>query len=539
MSGAALDRGRDAYARSAWEDAAGALASADRAEALPGADLERLATCEYMLGRLDGYLATLEQAYRGHLDAGSPAQAVRCAFWIGVHLAQRGRPGAAGGWFSRAHRLLEGLGPGGAEAGYLLLPHVFRHEAAGDLEAAERTAGEAAEAGERAGDRDLRALAGHERGHLLIRLGRPDAGLALLDEAMLDVMEGALSPIASGIVYCGAILACQDAHELRRAHEWTAALTDWCARQPDLVAFTGRCLVHRAQLLRLHGAWGEALAEADRAVERCLRGENPSAAGSACYERGEIHRLRGEQRAAERAFTEASAHGWEPQPGLALLRLAQGRVDAARAAVERLRAEVTEPGPRAVILAAAVEVALAAGDEEAAGEAAGELEDLARGHSSGLLAAWCAQAQGALALARDEPRAALGPLRRAARGWLDLDAPYEAARARELVGRACAELGDAEAAARERGAARAAFARLGASADLARLGGPGADAHGLTARELEVLRLVAAGHSNRAIAERLVISEHTVARHVQNIFAKLRVASRTAASAYAFEHGMA
>jgi DNA-binding CsgD family transcriptional regulator len=494
-----------------------------------------------MLGRLKDYLGCLERAYRGYLDGGSPLAGLRCAFWIGVHHAQRGELGGAGGWLGRARRLLEGVDDEVVESGYLLLPLVFRHEASGELEAAAVTAAEAAGIGERLGDPDLFALAAHEQGHILIRLGRVRDGLALLDQAMLAVTAGELSPIVSGIVYCGAILACRDAYELRRSREWTEALTEWCARQPDLVAFTGRCLVHRAQIMQLAGAWPQALAEARRAADRCLRGENPAAAGEACYQRGEVHRLRAELGLAEDAYREASGHGWEPQPGLALLRLAQGSVQAAEAAIRRVEGEASGPVKRASVLPAFIEIMLAVDDLRAARAACEELASLAEGHEDGVLEATAAQSRGAVELAAGEPRAALGLLRRAAEVWREFDAPYEIACVRELLGRACRELGDEDGARLELEAARDAFAGLGAATDLARVGllvelATTLDRHGLTDRELEVLRLVAAGNSNREIAAALLISEHTAARHVQNIFAKLGVSSRTAAGAFAFEH---
>jgi DNA-binding CsgD family transcriptional regulator len=449
--------------------------------------------------------------------------------------------GGAGGWLGRAQRLLDREGSEGVEAGYLLLPRVFEREGRGDLEAAAATAAEAAAIGERFGDADLFALAAHEQGHILIRLSRPAEGVALLDAAMVSVTAGELSAIVSGIVYCGAILACRDAHELRRSREWTAALSEWCERQPDLVAFTGRCLVHRAEIMQLGGDWRAALGEARRAQERCRRGENPSAAGDACYQRGEIHRLRGEFGDAEEAYREASTIGREPQPGLALLRLAQGNADAAVASIRRVLGEADEPCKRADVLPAYIEIMLAVDELEAGLEACRELEALAAAYERSALEALARRARGALELARGDPQAALGALRTAAEAWQQLEAPYETARARELLGLACRELGDEDAVTLELEAARDAFERLGAGPDLARLTTLSeiADAtasHGLTERELEVLRLVAVGKSNREIAGELVISEHTAARHLQNIFAKLGLSSRTAASAFAFEH---
>jgi ATP/maltotriose-dependent transcriptional regulator MalT len=521
-------------------DAYESLSEADKSDPLGPEDLELLATAAYMIGSEDDYLGALERGHRAHLDAGQPLRAVRCAFWIGITLALRGETGRASGWLGRAQRMLDRVGSESVERGYLLLPVVFEQEASGDLEAAAATAGEAAAIGERFGDSDLFALAAHEHGHILIRSGQIKEGVGLLDEAMVAVTAGELSPIVSGIVYCGVILACQDAYEVRRAQEWTAALSDWCERQPDLVAFTGRCLVHRAEIMQLRGAWEEALEESQRARERCLQGENPGAAGEACYRQAEIHRLRGELHAAEEAYREASRHGREPQPGLALLRLAQGKSDAAEAAIRRVAMEATESGRRAGLLPAYVEIMLAAGDLGAARDASRELRSLADGHDQGALGAMAAQAGGTVELAEGDAGAALASLRRAGEVWQQLDAPYEAARVRELVGLACRTLGDEDTAALELAASRATYTELGASSDLTRIvsltGAAPGEAHGLTERELEVLRLVAAGESNKAIAAELVLSGRTVDRHVSNIFAKLGVSSRAAATAYAYEH---
>jgi len=539
-----LERGRDRYAAQAWADAYEALSRADLAETLAGEDLELLATSAYMTGRENEYLDLLGRAYRAHLDGGEDRGALRSAFWVGLNLARRGETGPAGGWLARAQRLLERADGDCVERGYLLLPGVFEQEARGDLEVAAEVAAEAAATGERFGDADLFALAGHEHGHVLIRQGRVREGLALLDEAMVAASAGELSPIVTGIVYCGVILACEDAHDLRRGREWTAVLSSWCQEQPEMVAFTGRCLIHRAEIMQLQGAWGDALEEARRAAERCRRGENRWAAGEACYRQGELHRLRGDAEEAELAYREASRQGREPQPGLALLRLAQGDDDAAASSIRRVVAESAEPGRRAAQLPAYVEIMLAAGELEPAREAGAQLARLSEDLDSATLAASAAGARGAVELAGGDPRAALAPLREAAQAWLDLEAPYEAARVRELVGRACQALGDADAARLELEAARAAFAELRAGPDLERIDplldedAPG-DRHGLSPREVEVLRLVAAGRSNREIAAALTISEHTVARHLQNIFAKLGVSTRTAAGAFAFEHDLA
>jgi ATP/maltotriose-dependent transcriptional regulator MalT len=381
-------------------------------------------------------------------------------------------------------------------------------------------------------------MALHAQGYMLVKAGRVREGLALLDESMVSVTTGDLFPFTVGIVYCGVILACQEVFEVGRAREWTLALTAWADQQPDLVAFTGRCRIHRAEILQLGGSWADALEEARRACERLVEARNP-AAGVAYYRHGELLRLRGELDAADEAYREASRFGWEPQPGLAQLRLAQGKRDAALAAVRRASSETSEPLKRAALLPAQVEIALEAGEIEEARGACAELQELAERYESTMLAAMVAYACGAVALADDEPRVALVALREAQRAWIELDAPYEVARTRALVARACSALGDAEAAALELESARMAFRELGATPDLSRLDAPAEDeAHGLSRRELEVLRLVAAGKSNRQIAAELVISEHTVARHVQNIYAKLGLSSRTAATAFAFEHDL-
>ena len=539
---AALERGRESYARQAWMDAYESLSEADRSYELGAEDLERLATAAYMIGRESDFLASLERAHRAHLDAGATPAAVRCAFWVGVNLVRQGEMGRAGGWLARAQRLLEREDGDRVERGYLLLPLVFQQEAAGDLEAAATTAGEAAAIAEQFGDPDLFALAAHERGHILIQNGRMTEGLGLLDEAMVAVTARELSPIVSGIVYCGVILACQDAYEVRRAQEWTAALSAWCERQPDLVAFTGRCLVHRAEILQLQGTWAAALEEARRACERCLEGGNASAAGEACYRQGEIQRVLGHFDAAEDAYREASRLGREPQPGLALLRLAQQNTGAAEAAIRRMASETSEAGKRAGLLPALVEIMLAVGDVDAARDACAELHAIAEGYEDGVLGAAAAQARGTVEMASGSTEAALGALRHAARVWQQLGAPYEAARARVLVGKACRALGDEDAASLEFEAASAAFSELGAAGDLARLeltgsGAASTSAHGLTDRELQVLRHLAAGVTNKEIAAELVLSVRTVDRHVSNIFVKLGVSSRAAATAYAHEHG--
>ena len=537
-----LDRGRRSYEARVWSDAYEALAAADRSESLAAADLDLLATTAYMLGCEDEYFAALERSHHAHLEAGNPLPAVRSAFWIGANLALKGETGSASGWLSRARRLVE-REEDCVEHGYLLLPKAFEQEARGDWAAAAETADRAVEIAERFDDRDLLALAVHEQGHVLIVHGQVADGLRLLDEAMVAVTTGELSPIVSGIVYCGVILACQEAYEPGRAREWTAALTAWCAAQPDMVAFTGRCLLHRAEILQLGGEWGEALEESRRAAERSERGGNLPAAGEARYREGELLRMRGELAEAERCYREASRLGREPQPGLALLCLAQGDADAAAAAIRRATAEASTPAARGALFPARVEIMLAIGEGEEARAALEELERLAESQEGPLLAAMASSARGALEMAEGDAGAALTALRRAVWAWQELEAPYEAARARLDVGLACRALSDEDAAARELAAAREAFERLGALPDLERAAALARNAaadntQGLSDRELEVLRHLAAGDTNKAIAAELVLSVRTVDRHVSNIFAKLGVSSRAEAASYAHRHDL-
>jgi DNA-binding CsgD family transcriptional regulator len=540
--GAELERGRECYAAHAWLDAYEALTAADEPAGLEPEDLELLARSAYMLGRDDDYVGALERAHGAHLDAGDAPRAVRCAFWIGHNMLFRDETARAAGWFARAERQLEKTGRDCVERGWLLIPLWLEQMARGDWEAGRANAAEAAAIGERFGDADLVWLARDEQGRALLALGRVVDGLRLVDEALVAATAGELSPVVTGIVYCNTIAFLTNAYELRHAREWTDALTRWCESQPEMVAHNGLCRVHRAEILQLQGAWTDALEEARQAAERFTQGVlNQLACGAALYVQGEIHRLRGELVAAEEAYREASRCGREPQPGLALVRLAQGDVDAAAAAIRRAAGETLAPLKRARLLPAYVEIMLAAGDIETARSAWRQLDELARAHRNDALIAMAAHARGAVALAADDPRGALAAARQAAELWQRLLAPYEAARARLLIGLACRSLGDEDTAELELEAARGVFRELGAARDLAgtealSAGGGALHAHGLSERELEVLRLVAAGRTNREIASALVISERTVARHLQNIYAKLRVSSRTAATAFAFEH---
>jgi ATP/maltotriose-dependent transcriptional regulator MalT len=351
-----------------------------------------------------------------------------------------------------------------------------------------------------------------------------------------------VSPLLVGNLYCGLLEACQEVFDVHRAREWTSVFSRWCEGQPDLVPYRGPCLVHRVEVMRLRGDWEDALEEARRACDWLSLPNSPEGPADALYQLAELHRLRGDLDGAEAAYREASRLGRRPDPGLALLWLARGEVNAAAAAVRRTLDEAgTDPGNRCSLLAAYVEVLLALGDYAAAEKARAELAEIAAALDALPLRALVDQMTGAVLIATGEPRPALAALHRSYDSWKQLAAPYEAARVRVLIAAACRALGDDESAAIEVEAARLVFERLGAAPDLARLAerAPAKTAEGLTPREIEVLRLLAAGETNRGIAACLVISEHTVARHVQNMFEKLDLPSRTALAAFAVERGLA
>jgi DNA-binding CsgD family transcriptional regulator len=528
-----------------WQTEFEELRARDERSALTPTELERFGIAAHLTGRDALSIDICTRAHHAALGRGETRLAARAAFWIAFSLIDAREQSRAAGWAARGRRLLDDEGLDCVELGYAMLPPALELAGRSDLQQAEAAFAAAEAIGVRFGDQDLTSLARQGRGRALIGLGRTSEGVALFDEVMVAVTAGEITPVVAGVVYCSVIGACFDMLDIGRAQEWTAALNDWCQAQPGLVPYKGECLAHRAEILQLRGQWPEALDEARQAYDALALSRGPGA-GTAAYGIGDLHRLRGETESAERAYTRASDHGRTPYPGLALLRLSAGDRDAARAAIDRALAEPLKGRQRANLLAGAVEILVASGDRAGASRAAAELQEIADRLATPWLRAMAASAHGAVWLAEGRAQDALTPLRNAAAIWRELDAPYELARVAVLTGRACRALGDEEGARLEWDAAARVFRQFSAAPALAELDAlmqiqeaPGrAGTSGLSPRELEVLRLIAKGHTNRMIAGDLDISEKTVARHISNIFTKLDLTSRAAATAYAFTHGL-
>jgi DNA-binding NarL/FixJ family response regulator len=539
----ALVRGRDAYARRAWADAHAALLEAEREAPLEVDDVERLARAAGLLARDDEFFLGLERAYEMHRARGDWERAAGCAFWMATRFLHRSEVGRGSAWLARAEELVAEAGEGSVVSGFLLLPAAQRHLAALEFDEAMVAATRARAIAEKFQDRDLVALAESVLGRILLRRGEVPRGLELLGLSMLSASGESVQPSVAGIVYCSAIAQCSRVFALERAREWTQVLKRFCEAQPQLLTFSGTCLVHCSEVQQVCGDWPAALRDAERA---CERAPEPSAPGSgplghALYQRAELKRVSGDFSAAEELYRAASDAGRDPQPGLALLRLAQGKRDAALVAIRRVLSATVDPQARIALLPAGVEISLRVGAIDEARALTRELEEAAGRYQLDVLCAMAAHARGSLSLAEDEPEAAFSPLRTAFEIWQRVGAPYLGARVRVELAAACRALGDVDGAELECRSARTTFEKLGARHDLACLAeaerkqAPG----GLTPRELGVLRLVASGKTNKAIAAELSLSEKTVDRHLSNIFSKLNVNSRSAATAYAYQHGLA
>ena len=533
-------RAHGSFKRRLWGDAFAELSAAHRDGQLRVEDLEHLAVAAYMVGRDDECEDAWMAAHHAWLRRGEAERAARCAFWQALGLFFRGDLAPAMGWVARGGRLLEESRRDCVEQAWLrmltALPRLFE----GDADVYPSLV-EAEEIAERFADADASTFARLGRGYSLILQGRAAEGMALLDEVMVAVTADEVTPMLAGIAYCQVIALCQAVFDLRRAREWTEALTRWCDAQPDLVPFRGNCLVHRCEIFQLQGAWADALDSARRACDWLAGPPAWDALGSAYYQLAEIQQLRGELAEAQESYRQASLAGRDPEPGMSLLRLAQGRIDLALPAIRRALEEAQDPIARSRLLPGYVEVMLEAEEVGSARAAADELAGIAAQLDAPYLHALAAHASGAVLLAEGDPRGALTNLRTAHRSWRDLEAPHQVARVRLLIGVACRELGDGASAELEFEAARGVLDELGAGTDLERLallGGSSRPEGPLSRREGEVLTLVAAGKTNRAIAAELFISEKTVARHVSNIFTKLGLSSRAEATAYAYKHGL-
>jgi len=549
-----LDRGRQAFAQRAWKEAYARLSAADAGAPLEGRDLEMMATAAYLIGNDEGSETAWTRAYEW-LRTRDKRRAARCAFWLVLQLLAIGDWARGGGWLSTAERLLD-QDAECPERGLLLVLAARTHAKRGDLDAAYDAFTRVAVLARTSDDAELKAFSLLGLAQATASRGESAAAMALFDEAMVAVAAHALSPLSAGVIYCAVIEACYDILDVARAREWTAALSRWCADQPDLLPFRGHCLVHRAETMRLTGDWSNAIAQAGQACAVASQPANQPVMsapldhrtraypiGAAFYEMAEIYRMRGQFGDADAAYRQAHLYGHSPEPGLALLRLAQGRVDAAVAAIRRIRSQSQKRAVRAGVLVACVDIMLAAQAHPAARDAADELAALTEAMPAPYLRALSAQARGAILLTEGKPRDALEALRAAWVEWQALEVPYEAARVRVAMGLSWRQLGDADAAELEFDAARRVFLRLGAAPDVARVSellapSSAAAARSLTPRELQVIRLIAAGESNRTIARELAISERTVDRHVSNILTKLELSSRSAATAYAYEHGL-
>lgn len=533
---------RGAYRRRQWADATALFLRADAESGLAADDLETLVWAAAVSAHDDAMLAALERLYAHHTENDNHEQSARVAFWSGLRNMLIGEVGLASGWLQRAAKHAEQTAPDCIQRGYLLLPQVFAHRGRGDYDAAVETADRAIAFGENGDEPDLIALACGLKGGILFRMGRIEEGHVPFDEALLLANSERLSPLVSGVVYCDIVSACCRVQEMVRAREWTAILDDWCRRNPQARAFNGVCQVHRAEILQLEGNWTEAYSEAERAGTGLRGTTEHTALANAAYRRGEILRLRGDFAAADAEYRLAGEIGIDPQPGLALLRLAQAHPDEAASMIRRALATAPDMQRKSALLPAGVEIFVACNELESAEDLCAELASIAEVYGTEILARIADQAGGALAMAHGDLGAGMAMLQRACRFWSDFGAPYLVARLRVDIAGGYAELGDAEGAAMELDAAEKLFIALGAEPELARIrasrdGARPAGTAILTSRESEVLSHLAEGRTNREIAEALGLSPKTVNRHVENIFDKLAVSSRAAAVAKGLKTG--
>jgi len=525
-----------------WTETYVQLLKADQEHALEPKDLETLALAAYLTGKDAESIQILERAHQGYLDREKTERAVRCAIWLGLMLMNARERARSSGWIARGERLLnDEQVPDCAEKGLLLLPAALGALSAGHPAEAQKLFEQIAAIGKQFGDADLIALGRLGHGQAMIQQGDVATGIKLLDETMIIVETEEVFPVVNGIVYCAAIETCRNVWDLRRAQEWTSALTRWCDAQPDIVPFRGQCLVRRAEIIQFHGEWLKALEEIKHACELLTRPPGEPAAGEAFYRKAELHRLLGDFEEADDSYGEAAKWGRKPQPGLALLRLALGQNDAAETSIRNTLQETKDTKRRAELLPAVVSIMIAVKQTGEALEATKELCGIANEFDAPYLYAMSSYCQGAVFLAEGNVQFALEHLQKALKFWNSLNLPYESARTRELNGLVYRELNDKDNSDAELAAAQWVFGQLKAMPDLERVNRllnkkRDHETHGLTLRELQVLHGVASGKTNKSVAGELFISNRTVDRHVSNIFNKLGVSSRVEATAFALRN---
>jgi len=530
-----LARARELHRASRWEAACAEYAAADAEEPLAVEDLEAFAEAAQVSARGDEAVALLHRVFDLRVGADELDDAAQVAFWLWWALLNNNEVVRASGWLKKTSRT---LGPDMAASLWLRIPEAMFHGTTGN----HSRAGELLRAIVDDGQGEVVPWALCMWGQTLIDEGRLQEGLDRLEEAMAILLTHGLSPRVTPWIYCAAVRGCCLARDFARARDWNRSMARWLDSLSSLGgAYLGNCRIYRSRLMFLNGAWPDALDEI-AAVCTDLDGYAGWVCGHAFYQLGEVRRLRGEWDAAEDAYRRAAEHGCPTQPGLALLRLAEGDIDAASAGVRRALTEVTAKADRLDLLKAAVTIHLEEGHIEAARDAVTEFGEITGELTTPAIEAETSAVRGALALSEGDPGSALPLLRRAVGTWQEQGAPHEVAKLNVLIGQACRALDDHDGARLEFSAARETFERLGARPDLAQLDrivaatDAPSETHGLTRREIEILCLIARGKANRAIASELHLSERTVHRHVSNIFTKLDVDSRTAAVAYGIRH---
>lgn len=527
-----------------WTERYIRLLKSDRTHTLEPKELEDYALAAYLTGRELESFQILERAHQSYLDQEKPKQAIRCTFWLGLTLMEAGEKTRSSGWIAKGKRLLNGEQESEcAESGLLILMAALEALYSGNPVLSQTLFQQGTTLGEKFEDTDLIALGRLGLGQAMIQQGEISKGIKLLDETMITVETESVFPVACGIIYCAAIETCRKVWDMQRAKEWTTALIRWCEAQPDIVSFKGQCLVRRAEIRQFHGEWLRALEESKAGCELLAGPPGKPAAGEAYYRKAELLRLLGDFDDAEDCYREAAKWGRIPQPGLALLRLAQEQDDAAETSIRNTLLATKDTKKRAEFLPAVVHIMIAVKQIKEATAAMEELGDIARNFDAPYLLAKSAHCQGAIFLAEGSVQLALEHLQKALQIWNSLHLPYESARTRELKGIAYQKLHDKDNADAEFEAAKWVFEQLAAKPDLQRINRlvdrkRPHNTHGLTLRELQVLNRVASGNTNKIIAGELFISERTVDRHVSNIFNKLGVSSRVEATTFALRNNI-